>query len=170
MAKGKSEMSPIDKIISFVEAKMVYLALFITLLMSILVSCDALSRYLFDHPIPGAYEITEEYLLPIIAFLSFSAVYVMGGHVRVTMLIEHIPKSIMKPIDIVIDILCVGFGFLVTLGTMQTMLHAIKYNEYSISILAYPMSPVYTIVFFGSVVLTVRMLYNLLTGAEKTGE
>lgn len=170
MGNVKPEKSTIDRVISFVEDKSLYVALLVTLIMSIMVSSDALCRYLFDHPIPGVYELTEEYMLPIVAFLSFSAVYVMGGHVRVTMLIEHIPKPIMKPVNIIMDILCVGFGFLMTFGTMKTMLHAIEYNEYSISILAYPLAPVYTIVFFGAVVLAVRMLYNLLTGAEKPTE
>src|SRR5207249_10190486 len=58
-----------------------------------LTSADALSRYLFNRPIIGAYEITEKYLIVAAIFLGLSYAYRGGVFIRVTFLVDRLPRS-----------------------------------------------------------------------------
>lgn len=156
-----------DRILSFIEDKFLWCSLLLLVIMTLFITGDAAARYIFGNPVPGGYEISEEYLLPALTFFALSAVYVMGGHVRVTMLVDILPKSIMKPINFIQDILCLAFSLLVTYGAFLTTVKAFANGEYSNSILAYPMGPAYGIVFLGFCLLTLRQIYYFLNPAER---
>ena len=53
------------------ELMLVYASVLAALAMMCLTSADALSRYLLNRPIIGAYEITEKYLMVATIFLGF---------------------------------------------------------------------------------------------------
>ena len=61
--------------------------------MMLLTSADALFRYLFNSPILGAYEITEKYLIVAAIFLGLSYAYRGGVFIRVTFLVDRLPRS-----------------------------------------------------------------------------
>lgn len=149
------------KVIDFVENKLLVLSIIITFVMTIFITIDAITRYLFDAPIPGAFELTEEYFMPVLVALALSAIYTRGGHVRVTMFLRYIPKSLKRPIAVIMDLLALVFAFIVTYGGMLTTINAIKSNEYSISILAYPLAPAYGLVALGFGILTIRLIISL---------
>ena len=60
------------------ELVLVYASVLAALTMMCLTSADALSRYLLNRPIIGAYEITEKYLMVATIFLGLSFAY-RGG-------------------------------------------------------------------------------------------
>lgn len=149
------------KVMDFVETKLLALSMIIAFFMTIFITVDAISRYLFNAPIPGAFELTEEYFMPTLVALALSAIYTRGGHVRVTLFLKYIPESLKRPIAIILDLFALVFAFLVTYGGMLTTVNAIKNNEYSISILAYPLAPAYGLVALGFGLLTVRLIISL---------
>ena len=51
----------------------------------------AVSRYLLNSPILGAYEITEKYLMVATIFLGLSYAYRGGVFIRVTFLVDRLP-------------------------------------------------------------------------------
>ena len=58
--------------------------------MMCLTSADALSRYAFNRPILGAFEITEKYLMVAAIFLGLSYGYRGGLFIRVTFLVDRL--------------------------------------------------------------------------------
>ena len=62
--------------------------------MMCLTTADALSRYLFNRPITGAYEITEKYLMVATIFLGVCYAYRGGVFIRVTFLVDHLPRAV----------------------------------------------------------------------------
>ncbi len=56
-------MQTIGKWLERCELGLVYAGVVATFLMMCLTSGDAVSRYLFNRPVIGAYEITEKYLM-----------------------------------------------------------------------------------------------------------
>src|SRR6266446_5991742 len=68
----------IGKVLWRCELALVYTSVVATIAIMGLTSADALSRYLFNRPITGAYEITEKYLMVAAIFLGLSYAY-RGG-------------------------------------------------------------------------------------------
>ena len=71
---------------------LVYAAVAAAFAMMLLTSADALSRYLLNSPILGAYEITEKYLIVAMVFLGLSYAYRGGVFIRVTFLVDRLPR------------------------------------------------------------------------------
>ncbi len=84
--------------------------------MMCLTSADALSRYAFNRPIMGAYEITEKYLMVAAIFLGLSYGYRGGLFIRVTFLVDRLPGAARLAADY--------FAFLVTLAFCVVFLWA----------------------------------------------
>ena len=80
------------KFTSRIEQAMIWLAVLATLAMMLLTSADALLRYTINKPIVGAYEVTEKYLMVAAIFLGFSYAYRGGAFIRVTFLVDMLPK------------------------------------------------------------------------------
>ena len=72
------------------ELALLYLGVLATFAMMSLTSADALSRYAFNSPIMGAYEITEKYLMVAAIFLGVSYGYRGGLFIRVTFLVDRL--------------------------------------------------------------------------------
>ncbi len=70
----------IGKVLWRCDLALVYTSVVATIVIMGLTSADALSRYLFNRPITGAYEITEKYLMVAAIFLGLSYAY-RGGWV-----------------------------------------------------------------------------------------
>ncbi len=62
--------------------------------MMCLTSADALSRYLLNSPIIGAYEITEKFLMVAAIFLGLSYAYRGGVFIRVTFLVDRLTGTL----------------------------------------------------------------------------
>jgi len=76
------------------EQVLVYAGVAAMLAMMCLTSADALSRYLLNRPILGAYEFTEKYLMVASIFLGLSYAYRGGMFIRVTFLIDRLPAAL----------------------------------------------------------------------------
>src|SRR5258708_12339563 len=70
------------------EIALLYVGVFATFAMMCLTSADALSRYTFNRPILGAFEITEKYLMVAAIFMGLSYGYRGGLFIRVTFLVD----------------------------------------------------------------------------------
>ena len=79
----------IEKVLWRCELVLVYTSVVATVAIMCLTSADALSRYLLNRPITGAYEITEKYLMVAAIFLGLSYAYRGGLFIRVTFLVDR---------------------------------------------------------------------------------
>ena len=83
-------MQSLEKWLALGERLLILAGAFATFAMMCLTSADAISRYLFNSPIVGAYEITEKYLMVAAVFLGLSFAYRGGGFIRVTFLVDRL--------------------------------------------------------------------------------
>lgn len=170
MEKIKRASGIIGGVIGFVEDKCLAASYIIALAMTFFITLDAASRYIFRKPIPGGFEITEEYLMPALFFLAVSAIYVRGGHVRVTMLLKYIPLPVRRFLRFLNTLLSLGFSALVAYGGYIVTGKALHSGEYSNSILAYPMAPAYAFILLGFGLLSIRLLFTVFTLADDRDE
>ena len=83
------------------EQVLVYAGVVAMLAMMGLTSADALSRYVLNRPLLGAYEFTEKYLMVASIFLGLSYAYRGGMFIRVTFLVDRLPAAIKLAVRLV---------------------------------------------------------------------
>lgn len=139
--------------------------------MMLLVSADALGRFVFHAPITGAYELTEDYLMVILVFLGLSHSYRKGAFVRVTSFRRFFPRRLRS----VLERACTAAAALVVAaiaaGGFDTTLRAARIGEFSSNLLQYPLAPAYALVVVGCALLALRLSYSLFaTSSNEDGE
>ena len=118
------------------------------------------SRYLFNAPLIGAYEITEKYLMPASIFLGFSWAYRSGVFIRVTFLIDHLPPVLKQAADYLAWGISLGCSVVFVYATLQQAMRALS-DTTSLSTVSVPLGPAYLIAPIGFFVLCVMMLLDL---------
>ncbi len=141
------------------EGVMTYAAVTATFLIMVLTSADAIARYVFNQPLSAVYEVTGEYLLVAAVFLSAGYTYREGGHIRVTLLVDHLPpraKVAANYFSQVFSILCVGF---LVFATIQQDIHVFTTEKTSVG-LGYPVWPSYAIAPVGLFFMFLPLLFD----------
>jgi TRAP-type C4-dicarboxylate transport system permease small subunit len=150
----------IGKVLSACELAIIYAGVLATFLMMCLTSGDALSRYLLNRPIQGAYEITEKYLMVATVFLGLSYAYRGGGFIRVTFLVDRLPAPLKLLANYVAHGIALVFCAIVLLATAQQAWRALS-DDTTLSSLPILVGPAYILVPLGFLALTILMLIDL---------
>ncbi|RJR47458.1 MAG: TRAP transporter small permease [Desulfobacteraceae bacterium] len=103
----------------FVERVFLWAAMAAVFAMMSLTTADAVWRYVFNSPITGAYEITEKYLMLIAIFLGMSYTYRGAGFIRVTILMDRLPKSVKVPINHLSQLFSIVYCAVLIWGTYE---------------------------------------------------
>ncbi len=148
------------KLLSLCEFVLVCSAVAATAAMMLLTSADALSRYLLNSPILGAYEITEKYLIVAAIFLGLSYAYRGGVFIRVTFLVDRLPPRWKILADHFAHALSLGYCLILVAATAQQAWLALS-DTTSMSALPVLTGPAYAFVPLGFLALTVLMLIDL---------
>ena len=90
-----------------------------------------------------------------------------GGHVRITLVSDRLPRSLQRALWCVFDLLAAALFAAISYGVAQRTLTAIRMNEYSNSPLNYVIWPSFAIVAIGSALLVVRALQAALHPARQ---
>jgi TRAP-type C4-dicarboxylate transport system permease small subunit len=125
-----------------------------------LTSADALSRYLLNRPIVGAYEVTEKYLMVAAIFLGLSYAYRGGVFIRVTFLVDRLPPPLKLIANYFAHLVSLAFCVIVLVATTQQALRAMQ-EDTTLSALPILVGPAYSLVPLGFLALTLLMLVDL---------
>jgi TRAP-type C4-dicarboxylate transport system permease small subunit len=90
----------IENALSLVSATLILFAM-------LLVSAEVISRKFFNTPIPGQLELGE-LLMPPIIFLAIAYTQSTGGHVRMTVVIDHMPPAWRHVMEIAVKLLAIA--------------------------------------------------------------
>ena len=153
-------MESLGKWLQRCELALLYLGVLATFAMMCLTSADALSRYAFNSPILGAFEITEKYLMVAAVFMGLSYGYRGGLFIRVTFLVDRLSGSARIAADYVAFLITLAFcGFFLWATAVQGWrgLH----EDTELSTLPILVGPAYCLVPIGFLALTVLMLVDL---------
>ena len=142
------------------ELVLVYASVLATVAMMCLTSADALSRYLLNRPITGAYEITEKYLMVAAIFLGLSYAYRGGVFIRVTFLVDRLPRALKLLINYAAHLVALLFCLIVLVATTQQALRALR-DDTTLSALPLPVGPAYSLIPLGFFALTLVILVDI---------
>ena len=98
---------PINRLAWRIENALSLISATLILFTMLLVSAEVISRKFFNMPIPGQLELGE-LLMPPIIFLAIAYTQSTGGHVRMTIVIDHMPPDWRHITEIAVKILSIA--------------------------------------------------------------
>ena len=150
----------VEKWLRRAELVLIYLGVLATLGVMCLTSADALSRYAFNRPIIGAYEVTEKYLMVASIFLGLSYAYRGGIFIRVRFLVDRFPPALRLAVNQVVHLITLAFCLIVLVATGRQALRGWE-DDTTLSALPILVGPAYSLVPLGFLALTLVMLADL---------
>jgi TRAP-type transport system small permease protein len=144
-------LTKVDRLITYVSAITIFI-------MMMWIVMDVVLRSVFNSPITGTIEITGEYLLLIIVYLSISYTYKEGNHVSVDFIVEMLPKSLRKVLKVTTNLLSIAaFSFLGYANFLKGLDYFAN-NVRTTSLLHYPLAPALMIIALGVFLLVINLL------------
>lgn len=147
------------KLLNWCESLSTYGALLATGIMVCLTTADTILRYLFARPITGTYEISEKYLMLATVFLGLGYAYREGATIRVTILINRLPRLVVLIINHFVQLLSVVYMMVLTFATTQQALHYYASGE-TFSAITSPLWPASALIPLGLLFMLLRMLLD----------
>jgi TRAP-type transport system small permease protein len=145
-----------------ISAKIGMAAIFILLLLTV---GDVIGRFIFNHPIPGTFELTK-ILFALSVFFSLSVSQYRGENLGITLIYDRCPLRVRGLMDIFSSILSIG-----TFSTafVQTIKYAIRMKNANTvtSVLRWPMYPWIIIASIGIVVLVLALLLDFSAAVKE---
>ena len=136
------------------------LAIGSTFIMMMLTTFDAGGRYIFNHPLTGALEITEKYLMVAVVFMGIGLTYRQGSFIRVELLIRHLRPKAKVVIDYLGHLLSLLLNLLLLIATTLYTLKIIP-TGLTTSTLNIPLVPAYAIAPLGFLYLCLLLMFDL---------
>jgi TRAP-type C4-dicarboxylate transport system permease small subunit len=131
--------------------------------MMILVTCDVVGRFIFNHPIHGVTEITE---FLMVGMLYFTLAHTQAGkhNIKVEVLITHLSprgKQITEFITYFFGLLLFA---LITWQGVRSAADAWAIGEITFGLVELPLFPAKVLVPIGSFILCLRFLTDIIEG------
>jgi tripartite ATP-independent transporter DctM subunit len=136
--------------------------------MMVLTAADVVLRYLFNSPITGAMELTE-YMMAIVVSFGLAYTAVQKGHVSVDLVISRLSARAQALVKCITFFLCLGFFSIIAWRTVFYG-DVLRSGGYTSSALYIPASPFAYMVAFGSAMLCLVFLVNLVENLAKVTE
>ncbi|MBI5443557.1 MAG: TRAP transporter small permease [Deltaproteobacteria bacterium] len=111
--------------VELAERLLAYVAGGAIVAMMLLTTADAAGRYLLNLPIGGAYEVTEKFLM-VLTLLGVCHAYRNGSYVRLTFLVERLPRRLRLAVDYLAQTICVLISLLITVTTFVQTLRVLE--------------------------------------------
>jgi len=142
------------------ETVLVAIAVLAMFSLMCLTTADAVSRYVFNRPITGAYEVTEKYLMVAGVFLGFSYAYRRGVFIRVTFLVDRLPAIPKLALNYLAQFISLIYCLILVFATWRQALRA-SAEATTLSTLPIPVGPAYFLVPIGFFAMTLFMLLDI---------
>jgi TRAP-type C4-dicarboxylate transport system permease small subunit len=156
----KEDRETMRRLIGFCEGVLKYSALACIFIMMCLTTADAIGRYFLGLPVTGAYEITENYLLPISFFFGLTCAYRNGFLIRVTFLVERLPGWGQTILNHIVQVISISYGVILIVSTSRRAIGAIGKGT-TLGNLNFPLWPAHVVVSIGLFAVTLLITFDL---------
>jgi TRAP-type C4-dicarboxylate transport system permease small subunit len=156
----KDTEKAMKKLLAGCERVMIYVSTLSTLLLMLLTTADAGGRYLFNRPITGAYEISTTYLMIAAVFLGMAYGYNQGAHIRVTFLMDRVPRGVKLVVNHVVQGVSIIYGVMLVIAAWQQTLRTVD-TGMNLSSVEIPQWPAYGVVTVGLFFMALSMLLDM---------
>lgn len=135
------------------------LAGLVTFAMMWLIVANALSRKLFNAPFEGTLEITET-MLPVVVFLSLAFTQLRRGHIRVVLLVRHLPRTVQRALFVLALLVGSLLFAWAAVGAWDFAAQSWRIGETEWGAIRFPLYPTKFVVFAGVLLLSIQLLLD----------
>jgi len=139
-----------------------YIGMILLIPMMLLTSAEVVGRAVWSQPIPGSMELSR-YMLAVFILLGIAYTHQVRGHVRVTMIISRLPKTLAAALDVLTSLLSL---FIIAVMTWQGWVVGIEERTVS-DMLRVPQFPFRLLVSVGGLLLFLELLLELGDNLKK---
>lgn len=132
------------------------------LIMMLLTTADAISRYIMHSSITGAYEVTEYYLMIILVFVSISYVQNVDGHIRIDVFFSRISKRFQAYLNTMFYVVAGTYFFFIGYQGLITTIEAFSNGLVMPGLIDFPVWLSYIWVPVGSFLIIIRFLLIII--------
>jgi TRAP-type C4-dicarboxylate transport system permease small subunit len=119
-------------------------------------------RYVLQIGISWSEEVSR-FLFIWFVYISASYAVQVGTHIRVSLVVDFMPTVMQRPMQIISDLLWIGFNAIVIVSGIQLIATMIEHPVYSTSLLL-PLSAVYVIIPLSHTLMILRILLSYRDG------
>ncbi len=135
------------------------------LAMMLLTVSDVLLRYVFNHPIPGSYELIK-FMMLIVVFYGLAYTAVKKGHITIDLLLTRLPDRAQAIINTITWALSFGLFCLVTWRSLLLAKAMWQRGDVSTDLLL-PIAPILLFAVVGLVALCLVLLGNFFNSLNE---
>ncbi|MDF1792711.1 MAG: TRAP transporter small permease subunit [Thalassobaculaceae bacterium] len=128
----------------------------------LLVSADALMRYLIAAPLAFQLHVSEFYLLPASLMMALAWGYRTGGAIQISVLISVLPPKVVGPLTRALLAASAAYIAYLSWRSSLLFLRALERNEVVMGVVDWPVSLSWIWVTAGSALLAARLLLDTL--------
>ena len=151
-------MRTITNIFETVDKILFAISGFTMFVMMLWIFIDVMLRAFFNSPLTGTIEITGEYLMVLMVYLSLSYTHKYNGHVKVTFLEDRFSKKVKSIITFILNIFAAFLFIMIGSLNFKEGLSYMEQNITSVGILGYPLAPALFIISIGTIMIAIRLL------------
>ena len=155
MLKVTNIFNQVDRILSGISA-------FTLLIMVFWICLDVTLRTFFSSPIPGTIEITGEYFMVLLVFLSVSCTQKKNEHVKVTILEERVSVRVRNLFRVIVNIIAAVFFFIISILNFKESFTYLEKGIRSVGVLNYPLAPALMIISLGLLMMSLRLIFECI--------
>ena len=150
-------MHKVERFLNFIGGGLILTA------MMILVTCDVIARFFFNHPIHGATEITE---FMMVGMFYFTLAYTQGvkHNIKVEVIITHLSPKAKQIAEFVTYFLGLLLFALITWQGVRSAADAWAIGEITFGLVELPLFPAKVLVPIGSFMLCLRFIMDIIEG------
>ena len=153
-------MKVIRKISGLLNRIMGYITFAAFFVIMIFIVLNVFMRYVFDAPILGAYEIVEQMMF-VGVFCSFAYAQQEGSHIRVAMILAHLPQRLSMIICSITGLLGTGILGALAWAAYKQFAMAVKFS-YTTAMLKIAQAPFYALEIVCCVVFAIAVLMDTI--------
>lgn len=156
-----SFLASAEHLLEKVEDTFVNIGLVGLFVMMVLVSMNAVMRYLFASPVPGAIEITELYLMPMVIFLVAASLQRREGNVNVNLLKKRFRDEFKTLIDLFARGITLIIFFVIANSAGGRMWEAFNRGWKTIGVIEFPVYISWLIMTVGLLTFCIRLTLQI---------
>ena len=157
-------MKAFEKICDLLSKILSYISFAGFVIIMVFIVLNVVLRVFFSAPILGAYEIVEQMMM-VGVFTSFAYAQRQGSHIRITMLLMHLPRKLSMLLCTLTGLGSTAIMCLLTYAAYRQFVVA-QTNHYTSAMLGFPISPFYVLEIITCVVFALTLLVDTLKDAR----
>lgn len=129
-------------------------------LLMLVVSADAVGRYVFASPLPWAFELISYYLLIVVTYGALSSTFQRGDHIHLDLIKRLFPKRLSAWLEVVYSLLAAVVFSLIAYGAWHELVESYLAKEFLPGYIIWPAWLAYLPIVIGAALLVMRLLHH----------